>query len=436
MKTFYIETYGCQMNVVDSEIVASIMLRNGYLQSENPQNADIILLNTCSIREHAEDRVKARIRQLNSFKKINPSIKIGIIGCMAKSLKEKLLDELPMLDLLAGPDVYRSLPEIISEVERDNKIINTMLCEDETYADILPTRYDTNGISAYVSIMRGCNNFCSYCVVPYTRGRERSRDIESIIDEVSSLYKQGFKEITLLGQNVNSFNHNNNKFPALLAILAENFPNILFRFATSHPKDLSIELIETIAKYPNIAKSFHLPVQSGSNVILKKMNRKYTKEEYLEKVKLLRLAIPDIAISTDIICGFSGETEDDHKQTLELMNEVKYYFAFMFKYSERPNTLAARKYPDDIDEKTKTRRLNEVIDLQQKISYELNKQDIGRTFKVLVEGTSKKNNNEIFGRNSQNKVIVFPGDISLKGEFVNVEVIDCTSATLLGKLKN
>jgi tRNA-2-methylthio-N6-dimethylallyladenosine synthase len=436
MKTFYIETYGCQMNVVDSEIVASIMLRNGYLQSENPQNADIILLNTCSIREHAEDRVKARIRQLNSLKKINPSIKIGIIGCMAESLKEKLLDELPMLDLLAGPDVYRSLPEIISEVERDNKIINTMLCEDETYADILPTRYDTNGISAYVSIMRGCNNFCSYCVVPYTRGRERSRDIESIIDEVSSLYKQGFKEITLLGQNVNSFNHNNNKFPALLAILAENFPNILFRFATSHPKDLSIELIETIAKYPNIAKSFHLPVQSGSNVILKKMNRKYTKEEYLEKVKLLRLAIPDIAISTDIICGFSGETEDDHKQTLELMNEVKYYFAFMFKYSERPNTLAARKYPDDIDEKTKTRRLNEVIDLQQKISYELNKQDIGRTFKVLVEGTSKKNNNEIFGRNSQNKVIVFPGDISLKGEFVNVEVIDCTSATLLGKLKN
>lgn len=423
------------MNIVDSEIVTSILLRNGYLYSDSIQNADIILLNTCSIREHAEDRVKARIRQLNSLKKSNPTLKIGIIGCMAESLKEKLLDELPMLDLLAGPDVYRSLPEIISEVERDNKIINTMLREDETYSDILPTRYDTNGISAYVSIMRGCNNFCSYCVVPYTRGRERSRNIESIIDEVSSLYKQGFKEITLLGQNVNSFNYNNNSFPALLSILAEKFSNILFRFATSHPKDLSIELIETIAKYPNIAKSFHLPVQSGSNAILKKMNRKYTKEEYIEKVRLLRLAIPDIAISTDIICGFSGETEDDHKQTLQLMSEVKYYFAFMFKYSERPNTLAARKYLDDIDEKIKTRRLNEVIDLQQKISYELNKQDIGKTFKVLVEGTSKKNSNEIFGRNSQNKVIVFPGDLSLKGEFVDVEIIDCTSATLLGKLK-
>lgn len=436
MKTFYIETYGCQMNVVDSEIVTSILLRNGYLYSDNIQNADIILLNTCSIREHAEDRVKARIRQLNSLKKSNPTIKIGIIGCMAESLKEKLLNELPMLDLLAGPDVYRNLPEILSEVDRDNKIINTMLSEDETYSDILPTRYDTNGISAYVSIMRGCNNFCSYCVVPYTRGRERSRNVESIVNEVTSLAQQGFKEITLLGQNVNSYNYIETNFPSLLNILAEQFPQILFRFATSHPKDLSIELIETIAKYQNIAKSFHLPVQSGSDAILKKMNRKYTIDEYLEKVKLLRSAIPDITISTDIICGFSGETEDDHKQTIELMKEVKYFFAFMFKYSERPNTVASRKYADNVDEQTKTRRLNEIIDLQQKISYELNKQDIGKTYKVLVEGTSKKNNKEIFGRNSQNKVIVFPGDISMKGEFVNVEVVDCTSATLIGRLKN
>jgi tRNA-2-methylthio-N6-dimethylallyladenosine synthase len=433
MKTFYIETYGCQMNVVDSEIVASILIRNGLIQTYNPQDADIILLNTCSIRENAEMRIKSRIKQLGSFKKTNPNLRLGIIGCMAENLKEKLFVELPQLDLLAGPDVYRLLPEILKQINDENKIINTTLSKEETYADVLPFRYDSNGISAYVSIMRGCDNFCSYCVVPYTRGRERSRDASSIINEVLSLSENGFKEITLLGQNVNSYHYRDIDFPALISLLAKNFPNLLFRFTTSHPKDLSIELIEAMASFPNIAKSIHLPVQSGSNEVLKRMNRKYTRDDYLEKVYLLRRLIPDITISTDIICGFCGETEEDHLQTIDLMKEVNYFFAFMFKYNERPNTLAAKKYADDVTDDIKSRRLKEIIDLQQKISYMLNKQDIGKIFKVLVEGISKKNEKEIFGRNSQNKVIVFAGDLTQKGQFVDVEVTNCTSATLIGR---
>jgi tRNA-2-methylthio-N6-dimethylallyladenosine synthase len=433
MKTFYVETYGCQMNVVDSEIVASILIRNGLIQTYNPQDADIILLNTCSIRENAEMRIKSRIKQLGSFKKTNPNLRLGIIGCMAENLKEKLFVELPQLDLLAGPDVYRLLPEILKQINDENKIINTTLSKEETYADVLPFRYDSNGISAYVSIMRGCDNFCSYCVVPYTRGRERSRDASSIINEVLSLSENGFKEITLLGQNVNSYHYRDIDFPALISLLAKNFPNLLFRFTTSHPKDLSIELIEAMASFPNIAKSIHLPVQSGSNEVLKRMNRKYTRDDYLEKVYLLRRLIPDITISTDIICGFCGETEEDHLQTIDLMKEVNYFFAFMFKYNERPNTLAAKKYADDVTDDIKSRRLKEIIDLQQKISYMLNKQDIGKIFKVLVEGISKKNEKEIFGRNSQNKVIVFAGDLTQKGQFVDVEVTNCTSATLIGR---
>jgi tRNA-2-methylthio-N6-dimethylallyladenosine synthase len=431
MKTFYVETYGCQMNVVDSEIVASILIRNGLIQTYNPQDADIILLNTCSIRENAEMRIKSRIKQLGSFKKTNPNLRLGIIGCMAENLKEKLFVELPQLDLLAGPDVYRLLPEILKQINDENKIINTTLSKEETYADVLPFRYDSNGISAYVSIMRGCDNFCSYCVVPYTRGRERSRDASSIINEVLSLSENGFKEITLLGQNVNSYHYRDIDFPALISLLAKSFPNLLFRFTTSHPKDLSIELIEAMASFPNIAKSIHLPVQSGSNEVLKRMNRKYTRDDYLEKVYLLRRLIPDITISTDIICGFCGETEEDHLQTIDLMKEVNYFFAFMFKYNERPNTLAAKKYADDVTDDIKSRRLKEIIDLQQKISYMLNKQDIGKIFKVLVEGISKKNEKEIFGRNSQNKVIVFAGDLTQKGQFVYVEVTNCTSATLI-----
>ncbi len=433
MKTFYVETYGCQMNVVDSEIVASILIRNGLIQTYNPQDADIILLNTCSIRENAEMRIKSRIKQLGSFKKTNPNLRLGIIGCMAENLKEKLFVELPQLDLLAGPDVYRLLPEILKQINDENKIINTTLSKEETYADVLPFRYDSNGISAYVSIMRGCDNFCSYCVVPYTRGRERSRDASSIINEVLSLSENGFKEITLLGQNVNSYHYRDIDFPALISLLAKNFPNLLFRFTTSHPKDLSIELIEAMASFPNIAKSIHLPVQSGSNEVLKRMNRKYTRDDYLEKVYLLRRLIPDITISTDIICGFCGETEEDHLQTIDLMKEVNYFFAFMFKYNERPNTLAAKKYADDVTDDIKSRRLKEIIDLQQKISYMLNKQDIGKIFKVLVGGISKKNEKEIFGRNSQNKVIVFAGDLTQKGQFVDVEVTNCTSATLIGR---
>ncbi|MGI6591833.1 MAG: tRNA (N6-isopentenyl adenosine(37)-C2)-methylthiotransferase MiaB [Bacteroidales bacterium] len=433
MKTFYVETYGCQMNVVDSEIVASILIRNGLIQTYNPQDADIILLNTCSIRENAEMRIKSRIKQLGSFKKTNPNLRLGIIGCMAENLKEKLFVELPQLDLLAGPDVYRLLPEILKQINDENKIINTTLSKEETYADVLPFRYDSNGISAYVSIMRGCDNFCSYCVVPYTRGRERSRDASSIINEVLSLSENGFKEITLLGQNVNSYHYRDIDFPALISLLAKSFPNLLFRFTTSHPKDLSIELIEAMASFPNIAKSIHLPVQSGSNEVLKRMNRKYTRDDYLEKVYLLRRLIPDITISTDIICGFCGETEEDHLQTIDLMKEVNYFFAFMFKYNERPNTLAAKKYADDVTDDIKSRRLKEIIDLQQKISYMLNKQDIGKIFKVLVEGISKKNEKEIFGRNSQNKVIVFAGDLTQKGQFVDVEVTNCTSATLIGR---
>lgn len=352
---------------------------------------------------------------------------------MAENLKEKLFVELPQLDLLAGPDVYRLLPEILKQINDENKIINTTLSKEETYADVLPFRYDSNGISAYVSIMRGCDNFCSYCVVPYTRGRERSRDASSIINEVLSLSENGFKEITLLGQNVNSYHYRDIDFPALISLLAKNFPNLLFRFTTSHPKDLSIELIEAMASFPNIAKSIHLPVQSGSNEVLKRMNRKYTRDDYLEKVYLLRRLIPDITISTDIICGFCGETEEDHLQTIDLMKEVNYFFAFMFKYNERPNTLAAKKYADDVTDDIKSRRLKEIIDLQQKISYMLNKQDIGKIFKVLVEGISKKNEKEIFGRNSQNKVIVFAGDLTQKGQFVDVEVTNCTSATLIGR---
>jgi tRNA-2-methylthio-N6-dimethylallyladenosine synthase len=415
------------------KIVASILIRNGLIQTYNPQDADIILLNTCSIRENAEMRIKSRIKQLGSFKKTNPNLRLGIIGCMAENLKEKLFVELPQLDLLAGPDVYRLLPEILKQINDENKIINTTLSKEETYADVLPFRYDSNGISAYVSIMRGCDNFCSYCVVPYTRGRERSRDASSIINEVLSLSENGFKEITLLGQNVNSYHYRDIDFPALISLLAKSFPNLLFRFTTSHPKDLSIELIEAMASFPNIAKSIHLPVQSGSNEVLKRMNRKYTRDDYLEKVYLLRRLIPDITISTDIICGFCGETEEDHLQTIDLMKEVNYFFAFMFKYNERPNTLAAKKYADDVTDDIKSRRLKEIIDLQQKISYMLNKQDIGKIFKVLVEGISKKNEKEIFGRNSQNKVIVFAGDLTQKGQFVDVEVTNCTSATLIGR---
>lgn len=436
-KKFYIETYGCQMNVTDSEVVASVLKDNGYLKTQDINQADLILVNTCSIRENAEQRVWGRLDKFRQIKKGKPEIKVGIIGCMAERLKEKLVEKEKTVDLVVGPDAYRALPSLLERVESGQKGINTILSKEETYGDIIPVRAAENNISAFISIMRGCNNMCSYCIVPYVRGRERSRDPQTIMNEIQLLAKEGYKEITLLGQNVNSYNwqhkENTTNFSKLLDEAASKNPTLRFRFATSHPKDLSDEIIKTMARHPNICKHIHLPVQSGSSKILKKMNRKYSREWYTNRIDAIKKHLPDAEITTDIMTGFCSETEEDHQETLSLMKYVQYDYAYMFKYSERPGTKAAQNMEDDVPEETKKRRLNEIIDLQTKISEKNKLETIGKSFEVLIEGTSKKSEDEHFGRNSQNQVVVFPKNDEKIGDIVEVKIEKATPATLIGK---
>lgn len=437
-KKFYIETYGCQMNVADSEVVAAILTDKGYIHTKEKEEADIILVNTCSVRENAEQRVRGRVQGFSEIRKRNPRLLVGIMGCMAERLGEKLFEEEKNVNLIVGPDAYMDLPLLIEKADRGEKAINIELSTTETYKDICPSRIDETSISGFVSIMRGCNNFCTYCIVPYTRGRERSRSPHSIVSEVMDLQRRGYKEVTLLGQNVNSYCYKDDqteiKFPALLEMVAQTVPQMRIRFATSHPKDMSDETLETIARWSNICKAIHLPVQSGSNSVLKDMNRKYTREWYLDRISAIRRIIPDCGISTDVFVGFHNETEEDFRETLELMEEVGFNLAYMFKYSERPGTKASRSLPDNVDETTKSRRLQQLIDLQTGWSLQSNRRDIGKTFEVLVEGVSKKNPHEMFGRSSQNKVIVFPAPGIQIGDFVRVKVKDCTSATLIGEI--
>ena len=436
-KKVYIETYGCQMNVNDSEVVLSILQGEGYSLTENIQEADLILANTCSIRDNAEQRIWGRIDQFRLQKKTRPDVIIGILGCMAERLKEKLLEK---VDLVAGPDSYRSLPSLLKAIAPDRPQINVLLSHEETYADIKPVRLDKNGVSAFISIMRGCNNVCSYCVVPYTRGAERSRDPFTIVNEAKDLWSRGYKEVTLLGQNVDSYNwidkdnsNNNTNFAQLLEMVAKIDPKLRVRFSTSHPKDISDEVIYTMAMYGNICRHIHLPVQSGSSIMLEKMRRKYNREWYLERVAKIRSVIPDCGITTDVIAGFSGETEQDHMDTLTLMEQVVFDSAFMFAYSERPGTLASKKYPDDIPYEVKTERLNQIIELQGRMSLKSNQKEIGKTLRVLVEGPSKKNPDELCGRASNNKMCVFPSLGEKAGDYCEVEVVSVTSATLICK---
>ena len=463
----YIETYGCQMNVNDSEVILSILQENGYALTEDMDRADVILANTCSIRDNAEQRIWGRIEQFRLQKKRNPQVVIGIVGCMAERLKDKLLEK---VDLVAGPDAYRSLPALLRDIRPDSPQINVLLSREETYADISPVRLDRNGVSAYISIMRGCNNVCSYCVVPYTRGAERSRDPHSIVREARELFENGYREVNLLGQNVDSYlwkecragaaegvsdgdaaaGSGNNaggevvNFAKLLEMVAAISPELRVRFSTSHPKDISDEVISTIAAHENICRHIHLPVQSGSSRLLEKMRRKYDREWYLERVAKIREVMPDCGLSTDVIAGFCSETEQDHRDTLSLFEQVCFDSAFMFQYSERPGTLASRHYPDDVPPEVKTARLNEIIALQTKMSLKSNQKDIGKTFRVLIEGPSKRNPDDLCGRAGNNKMCVFPsmaaertaqGLAPLKaGDYVNVEVIDCTSATLICRI--
>ncbi|MEZ5070152.1 MAG: tRNA (N6-isopentenyl adenosine(37)-C2)-methylthiotransferase MiaB [Bacteroidales bacterium] len=436
-KKVYIETYGCQMNVADSEVVLAILQQHRFESTENPDEADLILVNTCSIRDNAEQRVRTRIREFGRMKKGGRELAIGVIGCMAERIKEQLLEEEPEVDLVVGPDAYRELPSLLVGVEAGQKGINTLLSLEETYGDIRPVRTDRNHVSAFVSIMRGCNNFCSYCVVPGTRGRERSREPETILREARQLFEQGYREVTLLGQNVNSYRYKTERdelrFEELLAGVAAIDPLLRVRFATSHPKDLSDALLQVMASHPNLCRSIHLPVQSGSNEVLKRMKRKYTREHYLDRIAAIRRFLPDASISTDIISGFCGETPEDHRDTLNLMREVGYDFAYMFKYSERPGTFAAERYEDDVPEAEKTRRLNEIIALQNQLSLASKKQDVGKEFEVLIEGTSKKSEKQLSGRTTQNKVVVFPRKTASPGDYARVRILSCTSATLLGE---
>ncbi len=432
----YIETYGCQMNVVDSEVVAAILQQYHYQLTEDINEADLVLVNTCSIRDNAEQRVKSRLRDFRKLKEQKRSVSIGVIGCMAERLKEKLLEDELIVDLVVGPDAYRKLPELLQKVESGQKGINTILSLKETYDDIQPVRMDRNHVTSFVSIMRGCNNFCAYCVVPGTRGRERSRDPETIVMEATELFSKGYREVTLLGQNVNSYHWNEGdsllKFEKLLERVAHIHPSFRVRFATSHPKDMSDDLLKVISQYPNLCKSIHLPVQSGSTTVLQRMKRRYTREHYMERISAIRDYLPGASITTDIITGFCGESEEEHQQTLRLMEWAQYDFAYMFKYSERPETFAAEKLKDDVPETVKTRRLNEIIELQGKLSLESKKRDVGQTFKVLVEGTSKKSEEQLYGRTSQNKVVVFPKNDLKPGDYTDVTISACTSATLIG----
>lgn len=439
MNKIYIETYGCQMNVADSEVVVAILKEQGYTYTEDIHDADVILVNTCSIRENAEQRVWGRLDVFRLIKKKKPSILIGVIGCMAERLKTKLLEDEKLVDLVVGPDAYRDLPGLIKQSEGGQHAINVLLSREETYADIAPVRYDTNGVSAFVSIMRGCDNVCAYCVVPFTRGRERSRNPETILNEVKELIKNNYKEVTLIGQNVDKYNWEQEgggfvSFSQLLVLVAEISPFLRVRFSTSYPQDMNDEVLNTMARYKNICKSIHLPIQSGSTRILEMMKRGYTREWYMNRIEAIRRILPDCAITTDIITGFCSETDEDHKDTLSFLEWAKFDFAYMFKYSERPNTFAQRKYADDVSEEIKSLRLAEVMDLQHKLSEECKQEDVGNTYEVLVEGVSKKSENDYFGRNSQNKVIVFPKKDCKIGDYVNVKVHRATSATLIGEI--
>ncbi len=431
----YIETYGCQMNVADSELVISIMIDNGYAITDDFNLADVIFINTCSVRDKAERKIRNRLKVFKFLKRSRPSVIVGILGCMSERLKEKLIEEEKIVDIVAGPDSYRSLPQLLKEAESGQTAINVLLSRDETYADISPVRRDKSGVSAYVSIIRGCDNMCAFCVVPFTRGRERSRSPETILEEIKQIIYEGYKEITLLGQNVDKYNWNNElNFAGLLRKVAIANPEIRIRFATSYPNNFTDEVLKTMADYSNICKYIHLPFQSGSSKILKKMRRGYTRESYIERINAIRKILPDCSISTDIIAGYCSETDEDHEQTISLMKNIKFDYAYTFKYSVRPGTYAARNYKDDIPERTKGKRLREIINLQTKISLESNKKDINKTFYVLIEGKSKRSSNRYFGRNSQNKVIVFPKINSKIGDIVRVVVTNCTSATLLGHI--
>ena len=432
-RKLYIETYGCQMNVGDSEIVVSIMQQEGFRYTEKLEEADIVLINTCSIRDNAEQRIWGRLSEMRRQRKQKPGLIIGVIGCMAERLKEQLTQGNTGVDIVAGPDAYRDLPRLVSSVDNGATGVNVELSKEETYAEIAPVRLDKNGVSAFIAIMRGCNNYCSYCVVPYTRGIERSRDAETIIAEARTLFENGYREVTLLGQNVNSYRTGEVDFPELLKRVAEISPLLRVRFATSHPKDISDKLLETMASMPNICRAIHLPAQTGSSEMLKRMNRKYTREWYLERVAAIRRYMPDCAITTDLIAGFAHETEEEHQETLSLMREVGYDFAYMFKYSERPGTFAQRNLGDDIPEEVKTRRLTEIIDLQNSLSEESNRRDVGKEFEILVETVSKRSDAQLSGRTSQNKMVVFDRGDHKIGDYVKVRITGCSSATLFGE---
>ncbi len=440
-KRFYIESYGCQMNFSDSEIVASILSEAGYAPTRNMEESDLILINTCSIREKAEDTVRRRLRVFDKVKDNRPGTLVGVLGCMAERLKKKFLEQEKLVDLVVGPDAYRDLPNLVGEAEEGEKGVNVLLSREETYADISPLRLGSNGITAFISIMRGCDNMCSFCVVPFTRGRERSRNAFSVVAEATDLYNKGYREVTLLGQNVDSYKWQHPEteetvtFANLLEMVAKVHPDLRVRFSTSHPKDITDDVLYTMRDYENICNYIHLPVQSGNSRVLKLMNRTYDREWYMNKVRRIYEIIPDCAISSDMIAGFCTETEEEHQETLSMMEFAKYSMAYMFFYSERPGTLAARKYEDDIPLEVKKRRLQEIIRLQNQISYQHSQADIGKTFKVLIEGDSKRSADDFKGRNSQNKMVIFPkkGDFKA-GDYVHVRVTDATSATLKGEL--
>ncbi|MBK7810175.1 MAG: tRNA (N6-isopentenyl adenosine(37)-C2)-methylthiotransferase MiaB [Saprospiraceae bacterium] len=442
-KFYYIESYGCQMNFSDSEIVASVLSDEGLSSTRNILEADFVFLNTCSIREKAEETVRKRLKEIAALKKSKKDLMVGVLGCMAERLKSKFLEEEKLVDIVVGPDAYRDLPRLIQIAEEGDKGVNVFLSKEETYADIAPLRFDSNGVSAYISIMRGCDNMCSFCVVPYTRGRERSRDPFSIVAEAHDLFNNGYREVTLLGQNVDSYKWQNPesetwvRFSDLLVLVAEVNPLLRIRFSTSHPKDITDEVLRTMASYPNICKYIHLPVQSGSSRILSLMNRTYDREWYIERINSIKSIIPDCAISSDIITGFCTEDEKDHQDTLSMMQYVEYCMSYMFFYSERPGTPAARKLKDDIPEAIKKERLNEIIRLQHQLSYQHNQKDIGKTFEVLIEGNSKRSDQMFKGRNSQNKKVIFPKEHGLKpGDYVLVKIESASSATLTGIIDN
>jgi tRNA-2-methylthio-N6-dimethylallyladenosine synthase len=448
-KKLLLESYGCQMNFSDSEIVASILIEKGYTTTKDVEEADLVLLNTCAIRDNAEQRIRHRLDHLKSIKKRKPNMVVGVLGCMAERLREKLLEEEKLVDMVVGPDAYRDIPRLVEQVEHGSKAVNVLLSREETYAEITPVRLDSNGVTAFISIMRGCDNMCSFCVVPFTRGRERSRDPKTIVREATDLFNQGYREVTLLGQNVDSYKWNITSkgeiiaaeeetvnFAQLLSRVAEINPNLRVRFSTSHPKDMTDEVLHTMANYENICNYIHLPIQSGNSQVLKRMNRGYSREWYLERIAAIRRIIPGCAISTDIITGFCDESDEEHADTVSLMKEVGYDMAYMFKYSERPKTLAERKFEDNVPEEIKSKRLTEIIDLQMESAAKRTKNHIGKVQKVLVEGVSKKSNEHFYGRNSDNVVVVFPKGESKIGEYVWIKNISSTAVTLLGEIQN